>query len=179
MAARPLPDVAYLRECLDYDQETGVFRWLVRPDEHFLSAVVARQWNTKWAGKNAGNSDPRGYLAIGVSYQLFKAHRLAWLLVHGEPVPSVIDHVDGVPGNNRIMNLRAATSSDNMANRRANSHSGTGVKGVSVLGSGRFRAVIRSRGVRLHLGCFDTLAEAVLARREAAERLHGDFARHG
>lgn len=180
MATRPLPDVTFLRECLDYDpMGTGEFRWRERPLQHFSSVLVGRRWNTKWAGKNAGNISRFGYLSIGVGYRLFKAHRLAWLLVYGAPVPPVIDHVDGDPTNNRIMNLRAATPSDNMANRRTNSDSGTGVKGVSVLESGRFRAVIRSRGVRLHLGCFDTMAEAISARREAAERLHGEFARHG
>ena len=178
MAARDLPEAAYLRECLDYNPDTGEFRWKERPPWHFRSTAVCRTWNGKWAGKLAGTGGPLGYRVIGVNSVTLKAHRLAWVLMHGAPVPAALDHKDGDPSNNRITNLRIASLSDNAANKRTHSNSRTGIKGVSLFEGGRYRAVIRRHGIRVHLGLYETLEEAIAARRTAADRLHGEFARH-
>lgn len=178
VAARPLPDVAYLRECLDYDPETGEFRWKTRPLGHFVSARGHWQWNPKFAGKIAGSLDRLGYRLIGIDGVLFRAHRLAWLLVHGEPVPVEIDHYDRNPDNNSADNLRAATRSENMANTVLRRDSTVGAKGVQRQPNGRFQAVIRHRNMRFCLGTFDTIEEAAEARRKAARHLNGEFARY-
>jgi hypothetical protein len=113
-----------------------------------------------------------------VGHTQYRAHRLVWLYVHGEPVPNVIDHVDHNKLNNRISNLRAATKSQNGANMRMRNANTSGVKGVGRVGKGQFRARVMLHGKEIHLGRFDTLEEAAKARFEAASRLHGPFARH-
>ena len=177
MAARPLPDREYINQALDYDHHTGEFRWKERPLEHFVNARGQWQWNAKWAGRFAGCLNRDGYSLIRLRSSMVMAHRLAWLLTYGEPVPSEIDHRDGNRSNNRIDNIRAATRADNLANNRTRRDSTTGVKGVYPM-RGKFQAYIRRHKQRYYLGIFDTLEEASAARREAAERLHGEFARH-
>jgi ribosomal protein S14 len=120
-----------------------------------------------------------GYIKIRLGTDFIYAHRLAWLLTYGRPVPDEIDHADGERSNNRITNLRAATRETNSVNIRTRQNTATGVKGVNWCAqTGRYRAIIKSNKKRYNLGRFNTLEEAVAARREAANRLHGAFARH-
>ena len=50
MAARPLPPQEYLRECFDYNPETGAFLWKARPREHFSKDQPWKRHNTWLAG---------------------------------------------------------------------------------------------------------------------------------
>jgi hypothetical protein len=134
-------------------------------------------WNARYAGKTAGAVTPRGYLSISISKTRFMAHRLAWLLHHGEPVPEIIDHTDRRPLNNRIANLRPATTSQNLFNAKTPLHNTSGVKGVSPHRTGGFQMQIWAAG-KYYGRHFRTLEEATAARREAAIRLHGEFVRH-
>ena len=170
MPVKPLPPRALVRELLSYDDESGVFTWLARSGETW--------WNSRYAGKIAGSVKSDGHIEVSIGHSLYKAHRLAWLYMRGEPVPDLIDHEDRDKANNRWGNLREATKSQNGANMRLRSSNTTGIKGTGVL-KGRHRARIMLDGKEHHLGYFDTLEEAAVARREAAERLHGEFARHG
>jgi len=88
-----------------------------------------------------------------------------------------IDHINNDGLDNRITNLRLATRSENAANSRVQG-SVSGIKGVQQNGSG-YMARIRADGRSIYLGTFRTIEEAVEARREAAARLHGIYARHG
>ena len=92
-----------LRELLHYDPETGIFRW--------------RNWRTGPAKETAGRPSQR-YLQIQVDGRRYQAHRLAILYVTGVWPPDVVDHIDGDGFNNRIANLRSATKSQNLHNRR-------------------------------------------------------------
>jgi hypothetical protein len=175
MVARILPSRDLVRQLLDYDADTGVFTWRPRPETMFTRHRQFLTWNLRFAGQAAG-SDHRGYCIIGIEYTLHAAHRLAWLHFHGEPVPKIIDHIDGDPGNNRIANLRAATHTQNMANSGMRRNNRSGAKGVRKRGE-RFLVQIAIDGKLRHIGSFPTLEEAAQAYRDAAARLHGDFAR--
>jgi hypothetical protein len=179
MAPRTLPDISYIHECLRYNPETGEFIWRIRPPHHFRRFQYCKAWNTGYAGRPAGTAKDR-YVRIPLHGAEFYAHRIAWLLIHGAPVPEFLDHADGNKLNNRISNLRAATKAQNYMNSPTRP-SKSGVKGVfpKPYPRGiRFAAFIKLAGKRYHLGQFATLEEAAEARREAAERLHGAFARH-
>lgn len=134
-------------------------------------------WNTRYAGQIAG-SVQHGYIKINFERRFFYAHRLAWFLVHGKDTASQIDHIDGDRLNNRISNLRVASNAENQANARRQSNNTTGIKGVVRIRNGRYRAEITHDYRNINLGHFDTLEEAATVRRDAAERLHGEFARH-
>lgn len=157
-----------VREILSYDPLTGVFVWMARASAKF---------NGKFAGKVAGSIDDMGYRVIGVDGRLYRAHRLAWLYVHGE-WPKIIDHKDGDRDNNTIANLRLATALQNTANRRGDSRSG--YKGVTWQSQiGRWQARIRVKGKNIHLGVFGTAEEASKAYETAAKSVHGEFANFG
>jgi hypothetical protein len=155
-----------LRELLEYNPQTGVFIWKI-------SGPGRKK------GKVAGGVDGEGYWQIGVGGRgQTRAHRLAWLYVHGE-VPSRIDHRDLDKLNNRIDNLRVATGSQNKANGTAYANNKSGLKGVSYL-SGRakpWRATIQCQGKWKFLGYFDTAEAAHAKYLEAAKEAFGEFAR--
>jgi hypothetical protein len=142
----------------------------------FASYRIFRSWNGRYAGKPAGSVMNKGYVVIVIQNGHFLAHRLVWLLRRGEPVPDEIDHRNGDRTDNRISNLREATRSDNNANARKPSHNTTGVKGIC-RSRGAYLVQVKSGGTRYRRE-FRTLKEAVAARRKAATRLHGAFARH-
>ena len=154
-----------LKECLSYNPETGEFR--------AFSTAGARR-----AGSVAGSNHPKGYTAITVDGHRHLAHRLAWLYVYGVFPSGDTDHINGVKTDNRIVNLREATRSQNMANLGALSNSKSGLRGVRYYArTGRWIASIRANGKTVHLGYFATAEPASQAYREAAIRLHGEFAR--
>ena len=180
MAINKLPDINFIRECLDYDPDTGVFTWRKRPRSHFANDRGHWQWNGKLAGKPAGSrSRPSGHICwvIRLSGHIWMAHRLAWLMVHEADPAQGIDHIDGDPLNNRINNLRLATQSQQRFNARPRTNSHTGIKGVTLNGRG-YDARITINGKTQYLGYFQTIEEATEARHSAATALHGEFVRH-
>jgi hypothetical protein len=175
MAPRKLPPRELVCQLLHYDPDTGDFIWLPRPREMFPTDHHWRMWNTQNAGQAAGSLGSHLYYRISINDTGFATHRLAWLIVHGEPVPPQIDHIDRDRLNNRIANLRAATGVQNRGNTLRPKDNTSGVKGVGIE-KGRFRARIMTNGRRLHLGSFNTAEEAANAYRDAAIRLLGEFA---
>lgn len=150
-----------LRKLLDYSPETGEFRW--RFGRRGVSAA-----RVTWS------PDSYGYYQISVDGRTYKAHRLAWLYVHGAWPPDQIDHINGIRGDNRIVNLREATRAENQGNqRKARSDNKTGLLGVfRAGGSSKFRAQICLRGNKLHIGYFSTAEEAHQAYLAAKRELH-------
>lgn len=88
------------------------------------------------------------------------------------------DHINGNRLDNRRINLRIATSSQNNANKRISIHNKLGVKGVRFdKDRNKFRARAKINGKEVHAGRFNTLEEAKEAYRKVATELHGEFAR--
>jgi hypothetical protein len=163
-AHRPLTQ-ARLHELLEYDQETGDFRWRKRKAIRIAAGQIA-----------GGVSKPSGYWLICIDGCLYRAHQLAWLYVTGQWGRPLIDHRDGNPANNRWSNLRCATRSENSHNRGLQRNNTSGFKGVS-LHKGKWRAQIRKDGRIRVLGAFPTPQEAHAAYVAAARELFGEFAR--
>jgi hypothetical protein len=156
-----------LKTLLHYDPDTGIWQWIARsgPGSHVC------------VGDIAGTINKGGYLRIKLDCELYMAHCLAWLYMTGEWPQTEVDHRDCDPDNIRWENLRLATSSQNGANKRIQRNNKCGFKGVTVLPSGRYRAVIKQGGYVQHIGCFDTPADAHSAYAAAAKEKHGEFAR--
>ncbi|WP_029673977.1 HNH endonuclease [Bradyrhizobium japonicum] len=175
--ANTLPSPDYLRECFSYDGMTGTLVWKNRPLHHFVRDKHRRCFNTKWAGKSAGNISVQGYLVVKLNGKLFFGHRIIWKMVRGTE-PEQIDHKNLTRSDNRIDNLRACSLPQNGMNRSIYRNNKTGLKGVSCR-DGRFRATIQVNRKAKTIGSFDTAEEAHEAYRAAADRLHGSFASYG
>ena len=160
-----------VRELLDYDPETGEFRWKVRTSLSVRPGYVAGCEHTDQSGKE--------YRVIKVGGKFYKAHRLAWLVTHGEFPPEQIDHIDGNGLNNRLDNLRAVSHAENQRNQRKYSNNTTGVVGVYwTKDRHKWRAMIAVNRKDIHLGYFTNKDEAVAARK-AAELKYGFHSNHG
>src|SRR5260370_40019772 len=90
-----------LHSLLDYDPDSGVFRWKCSCDHGRRGRRSAGDVAGGWAGGR--NS---AYWMIGIDYRRYLAHRLAWFYVHGEWPPHQIDHIDLDKTNNTLVNLR-------------------------------------------------------------------------
>jgi hypothetical protein len=158
-------DRSRLLEVLDYDPNTGIFRWKVK-----VSNFVK-------VGGQAGMVRRDGYRAISFGERLYTAHRLAWFYVHGFWPVDQLDHVNRERDDNRIANLREATRGQNMQNRVMSPDNLSGFKCVQKSKSGRWTARIVIAGKRKRLGWFDTPEQAHAAYVDAAKHYFGEFAR--
>jgi hypothetical protein len=134
-------------------------------------------------GMLAGSLDPKGYWMVAQRvdgrYVRRAAHRVVFELLRG-PIPEglEVDHINGERGDNRIENLRLASSSQNKHNAATRRNNKLGVHGVHQTPGGKYRAKL-AVAYRLVLNKdFDTLEEAASARRAAELRFHGSFAAH-
>lgn len=107
----------------------------------------------------------------------FQIHRLVALAFIENPSnKSDIDHINNDPLNNHIENLRWATREENSRNTQIRSNNTSGVKGVSWDKSRRkWLAQIRVDGIKVNLGCYNTIEEATLARQTRANQAFGVF----
>lgn len=166
----------YVRECLNYDKETGVFIWKQRPLSHFVDVGHMKTWNTGNAGKIAGYISKVGYRHIGVNFREYLAHRLAWVIVNGVWPEGRLDHKDRNRSNNSWMNIRSATDSQNCCNRGTQSNNISGYTGVCRW-KHKWQAYVNVNGLRVWNKLFDTIEEAVYFRNYAAQYYHKEFAR--
>jgi hypothetical protein len=162
-----------LRSLVHYDPETGDFTWLRRPEIDQWASM----WNTKWAGKRAGNYNMSiGYRTIGIFDERYLAHRLAYLYMTGEWPAEVVDHINMNRGDNRWANLRAASHSENKYNRTILSNNQSGHKGVYFhKASERWHALITHAGRKISLGYYQSAALAGAAYQGAERALRGDW----
>lgn len=155
-----MPTQERLREVLYYDQETGVFTWKVNIGQRARVGAVA------------GSLNSGGYLVIGVGGRQYKAHRLAWLYVHGVWPEAEIDHMDRNQTNNALSNLRPATHKQNCENRGMRNDNSSGYTGVYWHEkTQKWQAGIGHRGEFLYLGLFNTPEEASAAYESARNNM--------
>ncbi len=154
-----------LRELIEYNPETGIFRWK-KPRR----GVVV--------GRECGRLTAYGYREIGVDYVLRPAHRLAFLYMTGSWPVNDVDHINQDKSDNRWCNLREATRSQNSSNVRIEKRNGSsGYLGVTwESGRNRWRSQIRVDGVKVNLGRFSKLQDALRAYNLKAREVFGDFA---
>ena len=174
MAMNPLPSISAIGNLLDYDPKTGVFTW--KPREGTEGHVVS--WNKRCAGKEAGTIRKDGYHALTIDNKRYLTHRIVWLLHYGRD-PTEVDHINGKPSDNRIVNLREVTRTENNMNAALQSNNKSGFHGVRRnKQNGRWIVEIKHENRRIYLGHFDTLSEAAAARK-GAERVLRFHRNHG
>lgn len=154
-----------VRRLLRYDPDTGQF-WRI---------AVQSSGRLSLLEKPAGSRRPTGRMFVKIGRRAFAASRLAWLYMTGEWPKVEIDHKDLDGTNDRWNNLREATPSQNIQNRRVRPGSMTGEKCIKRV---RTRWVVRTteNGVRKSR-YFPTIEAARQARDQILVSTYGEFAR--
>jgi hypothetical protein len=152
-----------LRELLDYNPETGDFRWKVRRSNVAAGAV-------------AGAYKQDRSITIGIDGEIYLAHRLVWLYLYGVWPTGSIDHINGDASDNRRSNLRDVPHLLNMQNRRKpRKGNDSGLIGAAWHERrGHYISRIRDTERRrtVYLGSFATAEEAHAAYVKAKRQMH-------
>lgn len=149
-----------LKDQFYYDPGTGVF--------------TSRFKRNKWPdGREMGHVTKHGYVQFRVDGAMYMAHRLAWLYMTGSFPKNGTDHINRNRSDNRWVNLREATQSENTQNTSAYSSNKSGFPGVSFHTKvGRWRAAIQQGRKHIHLGYFGTAEQASIAYQSAKVTYH-------
>jgi hypothetical protein len=155
-----------LKSVLEYVACTGKFYWRER-----ISTSIH-------IGDEAGTIlKSNGYIHIQIYGKQYLAHRLAWLYMYGS-LPKKIDHRFGVKTDNRISELREATTSQNAANSNMYSTNTSGFKGVTWNKKARkWQAALEHFGKSNYLGSFVKKEDAANAYREKSIEVFGEFSK--
>lgn len=164
MAKQTKPiELERLRELVEYHPATGSF-----------TNRVSRNSRAR-VGDVTGTINSSEYINIWLDGCCYAAHRLAWFYTKGEWPERQVDHKNTIRSDNRWRNLRAATCSQNLANKPTRSK--YGLKGINRSGPRHWQAQLKHNGKRHVLNGFTTAIDAHLAYMTLAREIHGEFAR--
>jgi hypothetical protein len=162
-----------LKSFANYDPLTGVMTRTKKTSQN--SKAVGSEIGRLVFHKNKNLS----YKAMSYKNKTYYLHRVVWLYMTGNWPDNHIDHIDGDGTNNSWANLRTATNTINMRNCKIKKNNKSGCSGVYWNKNlGKWHASIGSGSRHVHLGFFDILEQAIMARRKA-EREHGYHPNHG
>jgi len=148
-----------LKELLHYDPDTGIFTW-----------IKATGPRCK-IGNVAGSIQTFGYRQIKLNTINYCAHKLAWFYFYGELHNGEFDHINRIKDDNRIVNLRKATRSNNTQNVPIRKDNKSGYKGVSWNGyKKRWIAQIFINGKQKQIKASKNIEDAIKARDEFVKK---------
>ena len=157
-----MPPVEILNQLFIYDSETGsLFR---------KYSILEGEIETPRLVETLDN----GYLRVRITDSfgkavLYQVHRIAYYMHSGiDPLGNQIDHINGLTTDNRFENLRIVTNTVNSRNKKMRNNNTSGFTGVYWYKRDRkWQARIKINNKYKHLGCFDTIEEAIAARESA------------
>ncbi len=162
-------DPEFVKQALCYDPETGVMTWANCSKYH-------NALNGAEAGGPIPNQSGKFYHKITIGGRKISRSRLAFAWMTGRWPSECIDHINGNSLDDRWVNLREATITENAWNhkRRAKRQDHLPM-GVRQMGSG-FQARIAVNKRMIHLGVFETPSAAQAAYQQARSAHYGKFA---
>lgn len=176
-----LPSQDYLKMLFSYDPDTGILKWADRLPIELLtkynwSSRRYKRITTSCAGLEAGHEfkTTSGAMSrqLRLDYVSYYVHRIIWKLVYGED-PELIDHIDGDPLNNRLVNLRNVSNIENCKNSKLFCTNTSGYVGVSFNKvTNKHEAYIWENYKKINLGHFEDKEVAIQARKDAASDLN-------
>lgn len=163
----------YLKNIIDYDQNSGLFRW--KCQDSAMPRIGPRSPLRK-----VGTHGKDGYIRVSINGRQYAAHRLAWMFVTGEWPSLPMDHINRIRDDNRWGNLRLASPSQNSQNRGVQSNSKSGVKGVFYGRKDKcWIAEICINYKKTRIGTFQSKEEARDCYLLFSRELYGQFAPRG
>ena len=127
-----------------------------------------------------GFSNKKGYLNIDLQPKSIQIHRLVAIAFIDNPQNKPqVDHIDNNKINNKVLNLRWCSQSENQHNTQVRSTNICGVKGVRFINKcQKWQARITIDGIRVHIGLFNNMEDAKRARIKKANEIFGEFINH-
>ena len=123
------------------------------------------KWNRRTFNVNFG------YLRVNIDKRLIMVHTIIALCFLGKkPIDLVIDHINGIRDDNRVVNLQYITKIEN--DRKRSKMNGKDIKGFTNRPNGKYESSICVNNKRLYLGMFDTEEDARKAYIEAKFKYH-------
>lgn len=146
---------------------TGIFTWIALTSANTTRAKI---------GHSAGWINNEGYIHLELLGKAYKCHRLAWLYMTGEFPKLLIDHINRIKSDNRWLNLREATHSQNKINQSLRPDNTSGFKGVSFNKSTKkWMAYATLNKKKVYLGLHETAEAAHKAYLEFSKVNYGEF----
>lgn len=171
-----------IKELIRLDYQTGDLFWLPRSAKHFVATGIrdtkgcANNWNSRYAHKPCltciGN---HGYKRGNFLGNSLLAHRAVFYIVNGF-MPKYVDHINGNKLDNRPINLRQATNSENIANSKSRKNSSSKYLGVCWSKKhDKWVVHITKDYKQKYLGLFESEVDAAKAYNLAAIKLHKQY----
>ena len=130
-------------------------------------------------GKPVGYVTRQGYKRVEVNGKSYAVHRLVYVMFNNS-LPEQLDHIDCNKLNNRIENLRPASSAENSSNRNLRSDNQYGTKNIYFdKTNGKWIVQVRKHGKSYFFGRYKDKDHAAKVAKTARNLLHGEFANHG
>lgn len=130
------------------------------------------EWLMRWSWCFNSNGYAVSATFTGIKGKVVYMHRL----IMEPPKGKDIDHINGDGLDNRRSNLRIATRSQNLCNKRIGTRNTSGHLHVSRdSATHKWRVVIVINSKHIHLGEYADLETASRIADQAAEKYHGEF----
>jgi hypothetical protein len=149
--------------------------------DHYVVSTFGRVKNVKTGKILKGSVNSHGYLNCNLYedaiMKTHKIHRLvANAFINNPNDKECVDHKNNDKTNNNISNLRFATYSENQHNRKLSSNNTSGAKGVTLNKKvKKWHAQIKIDGISIHIGLFENLEDAKIARINRANEAFGVY----
>ena len=140
-----------------FDLKNGQLFWKVKPSKRVR------------IGDKVGSLNSCGYLGVQIKRKHYQVHRIIFEMTYG-PIPNgmEIDHINHNRQDNSPTNLRLVTHRQNQRNQSKSTKNTSGIVGVSWKSDRKkWHAQIRVNGKTKHLGFFENIADAAIARKNA------------
>ena len=168
-----------LLDLLNYDSKSGDLTWKTRDKRYFATANSSKSWNTRYANKVAGYQEPSKRKIIRLLGSNYLVARIIWFMQRGNWPTNEIDHINGNPADNRLVNLRDVSHKENCKNQAMHCYNASGVTGVSWNKHNKcWVARIHVLGKTKTIGYYKDKIDAIAARK-AAEVKYGYHSNHG
>ena len=162
-----IANLADIKSVIHYCPESGILTSKVKTKLHNI-------------GDELGTLNSNGYRQLMVSNKLYLAHILIWWYMTEAYPDQQIDHINTIRDDNRWINLRLSTQSQNIQNASMYITNTSGVKGLSFdKARNRWQCAIMKEGSRIYKYFKeDEYKVAVTWITSTRDELHGIFANH-
>lgn len=137
-----------MKEYLSISHKEMLNRFYYNPETGFLYRKWKR-YGLKKVGEFSGNRASHTSLLGSLVY----VHRICWFLFYKKWPNGIIDHINGDPKDNRIVNLRDVTFRENSNNLKIH-RDGKLIGAHWHKNDKKWYSKIQKNGKNIHLGCF-------------------------